>query len=95
MGIFEIVGRLPSTFRNVGSHPIDEVEELAVPDLGVKDRLNLKFQESVHVERGRSGHDAAGEHVGDIVESILRKCRLLHLNGYASVTTCSCTRIDQ
>ena len=29
-----------------------------------------------------------------IVESTLRKCRLLHLNGYASVTACSCTRID-
>ena len=28
------------------------------------------------------------------VESTLRKCRLLHLNGYASVTACSYTRID-
>ena len=32
--------------------------------------------------------------VGEGVESTLRKCRLLHLNGYASVTACSCTRID-
>ena len=29
-----------------------------------------------------------------VVESKLRKCRLLHLNGYVSVTACSCTRID-
>ena len=39
-----------------------------------------------------SVHDAS-ENVG-CVESTLRKCRLLHLNGYASVTAGSCTRID-
>ena len=29
-----------------------------------------------------------------VVESTLRKCKLLHLNGYASFTACSCTRIN-
>ena len=57
---------LPKSFRDVVSYPIDKIVQLASTDLGVQNLTDLKFRETVHMEGGRSGHDATKEFVGDM-----------------------------
>ena len=61
-GIGKVGNRLPRSFRDVVSYPIDKIVQLAPTDLGVQNLSDLEF----HMEGGRSSHDATREFVGDM-----------------------------
>ena len=64
LGIRKICHRLPRSFRNVISHPIDEILNLAPLDPGVENGPDLELGQAVHVERRRNGFDATRESIG-------------------------------
>ena len=43
-GVGNVVGRFPRPFRLVVAHPIDEVLQLAAPESGIEDRINLELR---------------------------------------------------
>ena len=44
VGVGDVVGRFPRSFRIVVAHPIDEVLQLAPPESGIEDRINLELR---------------------------------------------------
>ena len=43
-GVGDVVGRFPRSFKLVVAHPIDEVVQLALPESGIEDRINLELR---------------------------------------------------
>ena len=43
-GVGNVVGRFPRSFGLVVAHPIDEVLQLAPPESGIEDRINLELR---------------------------------------------------
>ena len=60
-GVSQVDNWLPGVLRIIVADPIHEVEEPAVPKLGVEDLVNLELGKPVHLSEQGRGHDAARE----------------------------------
>ena len=55
----KVVGGFPRSLIHVVTDPVDKIVQLPVPELRIKDRLNLELGNTIHVERRRRIDDAA------------------------------------
>ena len=62
-GVSQVDNWLPGVLRIIVADPIHEVVQLAAPNLGVEDHVNLELGKPVHLSGQGRGHDTARERV--------------------------------